>query len=342
MTQGWLLVETLGDHPVVVAQGRQMKNFVPIAGFLRRNPNLAAIQTAITETVAGGQPLTSITPKTNRVIRTEPVAMSDGRIHAIHVWCGPPDSEPPERPIPGPLLWDFTTGEATGTVQYLINAGMDPATEPTTGRTFIDDVPSRSLNHDEAKVLAQAIDAAPDRTYCASWDFTDKQGGFRRVGFVVRTAMETMVDGSEHLIARAMNLVDEVQLTPPPTERLAERILGGLAEPGVYRLLVDLKNWTPLKWLDDPCPYFVWRAGAKLHPEDREHYSARMADELSAGSTSAVLRMPGEGGTWIPLHVTIRRVELDAGVYAGLVTLRLPTAGELAEPNRPVTAEGGH
>ena len=70
--------------------------------------------------------------------------MSDGRIHAVQVWCGPPDTEPPERPIPGPLLWDLTAGEATGTVQYLINAGMDPATEPTEGRTFIDDVPSRS------------------------------------------------------------------------------------------------------------------------------------------------------------------------------------------------------
>ena len=40
--------------------------------------------------------------------------------------------------------------------------------EPTEGRTSIDDVPSRSLNHDEAKVLAQAVDAAPDRTYCAN------------------------------------------------------------------------------------------------------------------------------------------------------------------------------
>lgn len=342
MTQGWLLVETLGGQPAVVAQGRQMKNFVPLAGFLRRNPNLLAIQTAIIETVASGQPLASITPKTNRVIRTEPVEMSDGRIHAVHVWCGPPDTEPPERPIPGPLLWDLTAGKATGTVQYLINAGMDPATEPTEGRAFIDDIPSRSLNHDEAKVLALAVDAAPDRTYCASWDFIDKQGHFRRVGFVVRTAMETMADGSDHLIARAVNIVDSVQSTPPPTEQLAERILGGLAEPGVYRLLVDLNNWTPLKWLDAPCPYFVWRAGAQLHPEDQKLYSARMADELLTGSTSAVLRMPGEDGTWIPLHVNISRVELDAGVYAGLVTLRLPTRDELAELHRTARTDGGH
>ena len=78
-------METLGDQPMVVAQGRQMKNFVPIVVFLRRNPNLSAIQTAIADTITTGTGLASITPKTNRVIRTEPVAMSDGCIHAVHI-----------------------------------------------------------------------------------------------------------------------------------------------------------------------------------------------------------------------------------------------------------------
>ena len=90
MTQDWLLVETLGDQPVVVAQGRQMKNFVPLAIFLRRNPSLSAIQTAIAETVSTGSPLASITPKKNRVIRTVPVQMSDGKMHGVHVCSGPP------------------------------------------------------------------------------------------------------------------------------------------------------------------------------------------------------------------------------------------------------------
>ena len=49
MARDWLLVETLGKEPAVVALGRQLKNLVPITTFLRRNPNLAAIQTAIAE-----------------------------------------------------------------------------------------------------------------------------------------------------------------------------------------------------------------------------------------------------------------------------------------------------
>ena len=115
MTHDWLLVETLGSEPAVVARGRKTKNLVPISAYLRRNPHLMAIQTAIHETVRAGQGLSSITPKNDRVIRTEVVQMSDGLIHGVHAWIGPPDMEPPERPIPGPLKWDLTSGVATDT-----------------------------------------------------------------------------------------------------------------------------------------------------------------------------------------------------------------------------------
>ena len=100
-----------------------------------------AIQTAISETMHAGQGLSSITPKNDRVIRTEVVPMSDGRIHGVHVWVGPVDDEPPERPIPGPLTWDLTTGVATDTPESLSNSGLDPEKEATHGRSFADDMP---------------------------------------------------------------------------------------------------------------------------------------------------------------------------------------------------------
>lgn len=315
-----------------------MKNFVPLGAFLRRNPNLAAIQTAIAETVTSGTGLASITPKTKRVIRTEPIQMSDGRIHAVHVWCGPTDHEPPERPIPGPLKWDLNAGEGTATVEYLSNAGMDPAHEALSGRAFVEDIPSRSLNPDESKALSWAIDVAPDRTYCATWDFADKLGGFRRVGWCARTLMEPNEDGTDHLIARAMNLVETVSESPLGAGDLADRILSGLAQPGVHRVIVDLNTWTLLKWIDEPCPYFNWRGRVQMHPEDRERLSARMTEELDTGTTSAVLRLPGNDGGYVPLHVTVSKVELEDGVTAGLVTLRLPTEAELAGAG--LTADG--
>jgi len=331
VTQDWLLVETLGDQPMVVAQGRQMKNFVPIVVFLRRNPNLSAIQTAIAETITTGTGLASITPKTNRVIRTEPVAMSDGCIHAVHIWCGPTDEEPPERPIPGPLKWDMTLAEGTATVEYFVNAGMDAATEPLTGRVLADDVPSRSLNADEAKALSFSVDVAPGRIYCTTWDFIDKKGTFRRVGWCARTAMEAAGDGTEHLIARAMNMVEAVSGSPAAQANLAHRILDGMSHPGVYRAIIDLTTWIPLKWIDDPCPYFNWRGRVQLHPQDREHLAPRMSEDIKSGMTSAILRLNGNDGGWVPLHVTISRVELDEGIFGGMVALRLPTDVELAE-----------
>ena len=97
MSHDWMLVETLGSEPAVVAEGAHTKNLVPISTFLRRNPHLMAIQTAIGETVRAGKGLSSITPKNDRVIRTEVVQMSDGRIHGVQIWSGTPDMEPPDR-----------------------------------------------------------------------------------------------------------------------------------------------------------------------------------------------------------------------------------------------------
>ena len=53
---------------------------------------------------------------------------------------------------------------------------------------------------------------------------------------------------------------------------LAQRILNGLAQPGVHRALFDLKTWTLLKWLDEPCSFYDWRGGdtdqQRVHPDD--------------------------------------------------------------------------
>ncbi|TGD89611.1 hypothetical protein BayCH28_03105 [Mycolicibacterium sp. CH28] len=338
MTREWLLVETLGTEPVVVAQGRQMKHLVPLTLFLRRNPNLAAVRTAIAETVATRNSLASITPKSDRVIRTEPVQMSDGRIHGVHVWIGPVNEQPPERPTPGPLKWDITLGVATDTVESLANAGFDPIREPTHDMAFAEDLPSRSFNRDEAELLTLMIDAVPDRTYCTTWNFTDKAGHPIRTGFIARTASEVADDGTEHLVARAMNLRCDLDEDALPPDHLAQRILSGLSQPGVHRALVDLKTWKLLKWLDDPCPYYDWRQGTRLHPDDQSALIP-MTEEFETGSTSRVLRLPGVDGGWVPMRVSLNRVEIDNGVFAGLITLRLPTDAELGKAKRARTTD---
>ncbi|ANI42340.1 PAS domain-containing protein [Mycolicibacterium vaccae] len=334
MTHDWLLVETLGTEPAVVAHGAYTKDLVPVATYLRRNPHLMAIQTAIGETVRAGAGLSSITPKNDRVISTEVVQMSDGRIHGVQLWAGAPDQTPPERPLVGPLLWDLTGGTATDTPESLEVGGWDPAKQTTHGRAFADDLPRRDLNPNEAEVLSMVIQPEPGVTLCNTWDVTDYRGQPITVGFVARSLPEVQADGGERLICRAMNWRSVRDGPSIQHDLLAQRIVEGMRQPGVYRALVDPRHWTLLKWLDDPVPFLDWRSTMvspeALHPDDRKTTMAAMAAEFATGVASGVLRMAGPNGGWTPVHVTVNRVKLGRNVDAGLASLRLPTSSELA------------
>jgi hypothetical protein len=83
MRHDWLLMETLGKEPVVVAQGPQPRNLVPITAFLRRNPHLAAIRTAIAESIRTRASLASITAKT----RPDNPHRAGGNVRRPHAWC---------------------------------------------------------------------------------------------------------------------------------------------------------------------------------------------------------------------------------------------------------------
>lgn len=334
MTHDWLLVETLGTEPAVVAQGRKTKNLVPISAFLRRSPHLMAIQTAISETIRTCQSLSTITPRNDRVIRTETVQMSDGRIHGVQVWIGPPDVEAPERPVPGPLMWDLTNGVATDTRESLYNSGKDPSAEATHGRAFADDLPQRDLKPGETKLLSMIVKAEAGETLCDTWNLVDYDGEPISVGFVLRAMEETQEDGSIRLVCRGMNWRSEAEgATAPQDGNLAQRILNGLAQAGVHRAVVDPANWKLLRWLDEPAPFIDWHVSDSgepaVNPADA-HQLARMAIEYASGATSGIVRIRSADGGWTPVHMTVNRIRLDKDTHAGVVALRLPSEAELA------------
>jgi len=332
MAHNWLLIETLGDQPLVVAQGRQLKNMVPLSAFFRRSPHLPAIADTVVQTARTATGRWRVVPNTDRAIRTEPVTMSDGKVHGVHLWTGPAAAAIPERPIPGPLVWDLTSGLATDTPESLANSGLDPAVEPTHGRTFAEDLPRKELMPNETKVLSLTISCNPGDRICSMWDVTDQHGNLVSVGFVARAGLQTMPDGNQHLISRAMNWRGERQGAAVAPDRLGQRILDGLARPGIHRALVDINSWKLLKWLDDPCPYYDWRqpGDTVVHPGDEPLMKA-MTTEFVAGPTSRVLRLKGKTGGWVRVHVTVYRIELDEKTAAGLVSLRLPTPAELVD-----------
>jgi hypothetical protein len=49
--------------------------------------------------------------------------------------------------------------------------------------------------------------------------------------------------------------------------------------------------------------------------------------------------MRGNDVDWVPVHVTVSKVELEPDVFAGLVSLRLPTDEELAAAGLPKTSD---
>lgn len=333
MSHDWLLVETLGSTPAVVAQGRRTTRLVPITSFLRRDPHLMAIQTAIGETLRAGHGLSSITPKNDRVIRTEVVRMTDGRIHGVQLWVGPPDMEPPERPIPGAAVWHLTSGTAVATREALANRGLDTDTGTSTAvLAFAENFPVSDIDGDEARALAMLIRRRPGERFCGTFHLNDFRGEPITVGLVART----MLDPDEQQpVCRVMNWRAEPD--PPAGDagsNGAQQAAEASATPGVHRALLDLTSWTLLKWLDEPAPFFDWRASLAadhlVHPEDR-HRMRRMAADFASGTACGIVRMAaGNGDGWAPVHVTVDRVELDDQVYAGLAALRRPDAAELA------------
>lgn len=329
----WLLLEVLGDEPVVVGQGYNLRRFVPLTSFLRRTSNISAIRAAVDATIDQKCGLVKTIADGQTVIRTEPILMSDGRMHGVHVWTGPPSVRPRPRSVPGAVVWDMTAGIATDTRQALWTAGLKVDDEKTHGRTFAEDIPMGDINVDEPELLALAVNTKPGNTFCSTWDLTAYDATPIRVSFVARSVLEPNVDGTDHLIARAMNWRVPRKEAAIPNHHLAARILDGMSQDGIHRALVDLKTWNLLKWLDPPCPHVDWRSAEVpqpfIHPGDRPVVRS-MTQKFASGPAAGVLRLRGWNDSWVTMHVTAYRVQLLDDTYVGLICLRLPTPADLA------------
>jgi Family of unknown function (DUF5628)/Domain of unknown function (DUF5593) len=329
----WLLVEMLGSDPYLVSQGHRLRKFVPLPSFFRRSSSIDEIMATLSATAKSKKARIVNAPDHNTVIRTEPVVMSDGQVHGVHLWMGPPNVRPQPRTVPGAVVWDLTEGKATDTPQALWNAGMNLNIEHTHGRAFAEDMPIGGDHPDESRILAAAINCSPNDTLCSTWNVTSHDGTPIRVSFAARARLEKNADGTEHLVCRAMNW--RVPLEQPASfgGKLANQILEGMAQDGIHRALLDLKALHLLKWLDPPCPHIDWRGNHPdrpfVHPDDRPiMYS--MLEKLALKPVDGLLRLRSKHGQWALMHTTAYRVKLLDDTYAALVCIRLPTPAELA------------
>lgn len=301
-----------------------MRPPAPLGMFLRRSPSLAAIHTAIAETVASGTGLASITPKSKRVIRTEPVQMTDGRIHGVHVWCGPTADVPSERPIPGPLKWDFTDGDGSASNEYLANTGVDPAQDSPNDRDsrtvlIVDDCSPRETPQSWVANITAGL------TYCATWEFADQLSSLRRVGWWIRTLTEPGEDGRDHVVARGMNLVEAIGKFPNQAPIPSDH------QPDEYQVVVDAKTWRVLSWASDPRPGINRQPTAQSNPASSEQLSDNPGGDAPPVAVSGTLRALNDTGDEVGLHVSLNEVKLPGGDIGGLVRLRRTAGSDPAD-----------
>lgn len=337
MQHEWLLLETLGSAPAVVADGTARRDFVPLSEYLRKTAHLSAIQTAVSETITTRTGLDSLTPKQKRIIRTEPVVMSDGRVHGVQLWIGPANAEPAERPLVGTVRWNLSTGVASSSSQAVAVRGGDPDAEPLQIRSFADDLPIGPLTEGEIKLIAMVLRRTPGEAVGGTLEVHGADGEPVTETFAARMVLEEGEDGCDQLIGRSMTWACAPDPEHVESDSLARRLLAGLAVPGTQRAIIDLSSGKPLKWLDTPSIDYDWRSQVVHHGD--APVRERMEKEFESGATSGVLRLANHDGDWVRLKTTIHRIEIEPGVFAGLVSVRRATDAEVAAELTPAPVE---
>ncbi|SHV17728.1 Uncharacterised protein [Mycobacteroides abscessus subsp. abscessus] len=326
MAQDWLLIETLGSEPTVVAVGKQAKKMIPVPAILSKNRHLPVVADAIKGSISARTPALFPVPGTDRVIHTHPLILTTGEVHGTHLWLGNKDMEPPARPPAGAWAWNLSTGGVNLNAEALTVNGITDR-EPGEGGNIAESFRFIEPNPDEADALAKLVNAEDGASHCATWVGKGEDQQLRRVHFSARILVDP---STSHRLVRGLNINTgpDTPVTPEQRPRILEqRLLAATAEPGTYRAIINLRDLTLLKWVDEPMPEIAWgydpENNRKLHPDD-----IPIARDMKSGlrdtpKTEGVLRIRGTNGQWVRVHVTANLTLLNEYTNAALVTIKL-------------------
>ncbi|ORA59081.1 GAF domain-containing protein [Mycobacteroides franklinii] len=330
MSRDWMLLETLGDEPTVIAIGLQARNMAPLESVLRRNRHRPLIETAIADCRRTGELTVAFTPARDRVVRVHPISMGKANVHGVQVWFGPADVEPPPRPVAGACLGDLDTSLTTLTAGYFEVMGFDPQNR-SERQAIAEGLAPVLPSPRNAELMAHVVNPELDSTFCGTCLAADYQGHTLQVHYAGRASKEIDPAGA---VARINRIVcTRVDNRPAePRVGLAQQILDAVAAPGMHRMLLNVDTFAVLKWIDAPFPDLAWRYDPdrpeNIHPDD-EAAARNMRDELRAGATSGVLRVRAISGGWLRVHVSATKFALHDNAFAGLVTLTAAPAVDI-------------
>ncbi len=265
MTNRWLLIETFGvdraGEPTVIGLGSAPRHMVPLTTVLKRGRHLGEMRALVARIAQTGERLRTPSSDGTHVLVGDPLIAYSGRVHGVYAWVGATGEEPPPRDPAGAWQFNLTTGKISGSDDLLDLYGVPPE-QRRSERVIAEAFTRLMANADEAAALAVIVNAPPGSEHQATWTVRRDDGELRAANFACRCisvatpggATETVLRGITHDLGPA-----ETIPAAPYKMLLAQQVLAAEREPGRYRAIVNLRNLTLLRWIDDPMPGLAWQ-----------------------------------------------------------------------------------
>ncbi|GAA1351836.1 GAF domain-containing protein [Saccharothrix algeriensis] len=338
----WLLIETFGgeghEEPTVIGVGSSPRRMVPLKSVLGRGRHLDDVRALVARVVAARRPVEAGTADGRRRMVGLPLVTFAGRVHGVYAWLGEHDEQPPPRDPAGAWYFNLSTDKIGGSDDLLDLYGVAPA-DRRTQRATAEAFGRLVTNADESAALAVIVRSTPGAEHQATWTVRRDDGSLRAANFACRAVEETTEDGRVevvlHGITHDIGPADTTPSAPPPRPVvLAQQVLAAEREPGRHRAILNLRNLTLLRWLDDPMPGVAWELAAErppgIHPDDLPVAKELSRGLATAGRVEGVVRVRSTTGGWLPVHLVANLMLLDQHTTAALVTLSDPD-----HPNGP-------
>jgi len=313
-----LLIETLlpGAPPTVIADHGAPRAWAPLPRIGGTRATADRVRTIVATAYDSGRPLNvMVGPRDKhrfRVMAT-PVDGPSGAVHAVQLWIGDPDVEPPRPPNVAAIEWSATSrlielnAEVREAVEDYPFAGHMRLTAPEAFRHVARFDAAMSLI---AKVLAPVPE---DR-----WEGTATVYGPQTLR-TVHLAMRSMPAPQQQAWRGIIHdVTDSVPPTAPTLDSVAlAAVTAGRAPTAIA--LMDAEQARLISWFTDPVPGIQWKGTQDdrdtPHPDDVVRIFQTMQRLSTGGEKSATI--PG---------VRLRRLEGGWTVVNSRVTV-IPTTG---------------
>ncbi|WP_228001652.1 GAF domain-containing protein [Nocardia australiensis] len=242
----WLVIDTLSDTPTVIAAGSRARKWRPLAN-VYRGSSLAMVQKlvgVVVDNLKDSQTLVDLTPGT-RLAYARPILGPQRHVHAVMVWLGAKETNPPPPPRAIGWTWELRDGfpEPVTSAGVASFYGLAEDRDPT-----LTELLSTATGVSELVDLLAAVEGIEEgQVGTGELPIIRPDGRITRVRYAFRC-----VRGTDGLAIQGISheLADHVESRG---ESLPARILSAVGSAGeLYPALVHRVSGRVLAWLAKP------------------------------------------------------------------------------------------